>query len=141
MLWVDSINTSVSQLRNVLEFGHHGTFFNPSRSDPAAMGRSPATGNSYLTLPGQSQGYLTLTTCIMTTSSNIVRPKEVLGEPRRSISGIPHCFEFQRMEASLLAAFHEDSANAQIAQDAITFMTAKSGGGCECLYSGIIIRL
>lgn len=77
----------------------------------------------------------------MTTSSNIVRPKEVLGEPRRSISGIPHCFEFQRMEASLLAAFHEDSANAQIAQDAITFMTAKSGGGCECLYSGIIIRL
>lgn len=134
------LNPYISQLRNVLEFGHHGTFFNPSRSDPAAMGRSPATGNSYLALPGQPHAYLTLTTCIMTTACNTVRPKEVLGEPRRSISGIPHCFEFQRMEATLLAAFHEESANAQIAQDAITFMTAKSGSGCEYLYSSRFIR-
>lgn len=35
------------------------------------------------------------------------------------------------MEAAILSAFHETSANAQMAQDAISFMTAKAGGGCE----------
>ncbi|KZP23243.1 hypothetical protein FIBSPDRAFT_952300 [Athelia psychrophila] len=91
------------------------------------MGRSPSTGNSYLTLPGQPQSFLTLTTCIMTTSSHIAQTKEVLGEQRRLISGIPHSFEYQRMQAAILTAFHENTANAQIAQDAITFMTAKTG--------------
>lgn len=122
------------QLRCILEFQQHGTFFNPSRADPVAMGRSPSTGNSYLTLPGQPQSFLTLTTCIMTTSSHIAQTKEVLGEQRRLISGIPHSFEYQRMQAAILTAFHENTANAQIAQDAITFMTAKTGSACECMY-------
>lgn len=95
------------------------------------MGHSPASGNSYLTLPGQAQSFLTLTTCVMMTACNISRPKEVMGEPRRVISGIPHSFKYQRMEATILAAFHENSAAAQIAQDAITFSTAKAGTGCK----------
>lgn len=118
------------QLRNVLEFKSHGMFFNPSRADPAAMGRSPSTGNSYLTLPGQANAFLTLTTCVMTTSCDIFHPKEVMGEQRRVISGIPHSFEHQRMEAAVLTAFHEDTANVQIAKDSITFMTSKNGSGC-----------
>lgn len=126
-----AFDTVSSQLRFCLEFESYGNFFNPSRADPANMGHSPATGNSYLTLPGQAQSFLTLTTCVMTTACNIVRPKEIMGEPRRVISGIPHSFEFQRMEAAILAAFHEDSASAQLAQDAITFNTAKAGAGCK----------
>lgn len=64
----------------------------------------------------------------MTTSCNIVSPRDVINEPRRVITGIPHSFEYQRMEAAILAAFHERSAYAQVAQDAITFMTARNGG-------------
>ncbi|KZP22489.1 hypothetical protein FIBSPDRAFT_890371 [Athelia psychrophila] len=128
--WPEQIpSMSMSQLRSVLEFQSHGTFFNPSRADPAEMGHSPSSGSSYLTLPGQAQSFLTLTTCVMTTACNIFRPKEIMGESRRVISGIPHSFEYQRMEASILAAFHENSAAAQIAQDAITFSTAKAGTG------------
>lgn len=126
------------QVRNVLEFKSHGTFFNPSRADPAAMGRSPSTGNSYLTLPGQAHAFLTLTTCVMTTSCDIVHPKEVMGELRRVISGIPHSFEHQRMEAAVLTAFHEDTANVQMAKDSITFMTSKNGSGCMYLHSRVI---
>lgn len=118
------------QLRNIMDFKSHGTFFNPSRADPAAMGRSPPTGNSYLTLPGQANAFLTLTTCVMTTSCDIIRPRDVLGEQRRVISGIPHSYEYERMEATVLTAFHEDSANVQVAKDAITFMTSKNGSGC-----------
>lgn len=121
------------QLRNILEFKSHGTFFNPSRADPAEMGRSPPTGNSYLTLPGQAHSFLTLTTCVMTTSCDIVHPKQALGEPRRAISGIPHSFEYQRMEAAVLTAFHEDTAIVQVSKDSITFMTSKNGSGCMCL--------
>lgn len=126
------------QVRNVIEFKSHGVFFNPSRADPAAMGRSPSTGNSYLTLPGQAHAFLTLTMCVMTTSCDIVRPKEVMGELRRVISGIPHSFEHQRMEAAVLTAFHEDTANVQMAKDSITFMTSKNGSGCKCFYLRII---
>lgn len=64
----------------------------------------------------------------MTTACNIVSPRDVINEPRRVISGIPHSFEYQRLQAAILTAFHERSANAQIAQDAITFMTARYGG-------------
>ncbi|KZP15577.1 hypothetical protein FIBSPDRAFT_958743 [Athelia psychrophila] len=128
--WPEQIKKmSMSQVRNVIEFKSHGVFFNPSRADPAAMGRSPSTGNSYLTLPGQAHAFLTLTMCVMTTSCDIVRPKEVMGELRRVISGIPHSFEHQRMEAAVLTAFHEDTANVQMAKDSITFMTSKNGSG------------
>lgn len=126
--------TKTRQLRNILEFKSHRTFFNPSRADPAAMGRSPSTGNSYLTLPGQAHAFLTLTTCVMTTSCQIIHPKEVLGEQQRVISGIPHSFEYQRMEAAILTAFHENTANVQVAKDSITFMTSKNGSGCMCLF-------
>lgn len=125
--------TNTRQLRHILEFKSHGMFFNPSRADPASMGRSPSTGNSYLTLPGQTHAFLTLTTCVMTTSCDIVHPKEVMGEQRRVISGIPHSFEYQRMEATMLTAFHEDTANVQVAKDSITFMTSKNGSGCMSL--------
>lgn len=103
------------------------------------MGRSPATGNSYLTLPGQTHAYLTLTTCVMTTSCHIVHPKEVLGESRRLISGIPHSLEYQRMESAILTAFHEDTANVQVAKDSITFMTSKNGSGSMCLISCFVL--
>lgn len=64
----------------------------------------------------------------MTTGCHIVKPRDIINEPRRVISGIPHSFEYQRMEATILSAFHETCANAQIAQDSITFMTARNGG-------------
>lgn len=66
----------------------------------------------------------------MTTSCEILHPTEVLGEQRRVIKGIPHSFEYQRMEAAVLTAFHEDTANVQVAKDTISFMTSKSGSGC-----------
>lgn len=101
--------------------------------EPIQLGCSPATGNLYFTLPEQPHSYLTLTTYVMTTACNIVCTQEVLGEQWHIIKCIPHLFEIQRMEVARLVTLHETFANVQIAQDTISSMIAKAGGGGEWL--------
>ncbi|KAF7976217.1 hypothetical protein HWV62_7230 [Athelia sp. TMB] len=91
------------------------------------MGLSPHPGNSYIVIGGTNK-VATMTTAILVTSSNIHRMKEVFGEDRRMIAGIPHITEFQRMEAGLLMALHLDCAHAQMSQQAITFSTTRTMG-------------
>ncbi|KAF7975694.1 hypothetical protein HWV62_8811 [Athelia sp. TMB] len=118
---------SMSQFRGCIQFRKSGWFFNPSRMVPSEMGLSPHPGNSYIVVGGTTK-VATMTTAILVTSSNIHRMKEVFGEDRRMIAGIPHITEYQRMESGLLMALHLDSAHAQISQQAITFSTTRTMG-------------
>ncbi|KZP15803.1 hypothetical protein FIBSPDRAFT_895478 [Athelia psychrophila] len=120
---------SMSQLRHVIHFIKYGQMYNPSRINPDLIGRSSSSGNAYLTVAGQPSSPAVFVTSVMITSSNIVKTKEVFGEPRRVCTGIAHNYEWQRMEAALLAALGEESANAQIAQNSITFSTARNISG------------
>ncbi|KAF7967716.1 hypothetical protein HWV62_33307 [Athelia sp. TMB] len=124
--WHEQIpGMSMSQLRNVIQFRNQAHMYNPSRMTPSEMGLAPHPGNSYI-VPAGSTRAATLTTAILVTSSNLYRMKEVFGEDRRMISGIPHISEWQRMESAILMAFHLQSAHAQIAQQAITFSTSRT---------------
>ncbi|KAF7977843.1 hypothetical protein HWV62_2595 [Athelia sp. TMB] len=102
-------------------------FYNPSRMTPSDMGLSPYPGNSYI-VEGGTTRVATMTTAILVTSSNIYRMKEVFGEDRRMISGIPHITEWQRMESAILMALRLETAHAQLAQQAITFSTSRTMG-------------
>ncbi|KAF7977622.1 hypothetical protein HWV62_3018 [Athelia sp. TMB] len=124
--WHEQIpGMSMSQLRNVIQFKKQGHMYNPSRMTPSDMGLAPHPGNSYI-VPAGSTRAATLTTAILVTSSNLYRMKEVFGEDRHMISGIPHITEWQRMESAILMSFHLNSAHAQIAQQAITFSTSRT---------------
>lgn len=103
------------------------------------MGPPPASRNSCLTLPGQTQSFLTLTTCIMTTLGNIINLRDLINEPRCVITRIPHSFEYKHMEAAILTVFCERSAKAQVAQDVITFMMARNGGSGNDIHYSIPI--
>ncbi|KAF7979061.1 hypothetical protein HWV62_43545 [Athelia sp. TMB] len=118
---------SMSQFRNCIQFKNHEYFYNPSRMTPSEMGLSPHPGNSYI-VPGGTTKPATLTTAILVTSSNLHRMKEVFGEDRRMITGIPHMTEWQRMEAAILMTMHLETAHAQLAQQAITFSTSRTMG-------------
>ncbi|KAF7966526.1 hypothetical protein HWV62_38072 [Athelia sp. TMB] len=115
------------QLRNCIQFRHSEWFYNPSRMTPSDMGLSPYPGNSYIVAGGTTKA-ATMTTAVLVTSSNIHRMKEVFGEDRRMISGIPHITEFQRLESGLLMAMHMDSAQVQMSQQSITFSTTRTMG-------------
>lgn len=119
------------QFRQTIEFVQHAHIFNPSRIAPDAIGRNPVSGNAILTVAGHPNTPAIFVTTVMITSSNIRLTKDVFGEQRRVCTGIAHNFEFQRMEAMLLAALGEQSVNAQIAQDSITFSTSRTMSGCE----------
>ncbi|KAF7970330.1 hypothetical protein HWV62_24354 [Athelia sp. TMB] len=124
--WHEQIpGISMSQLRNVIQFRNQGHIYNPSRMTPSEMGLAPHPGNSYIVPAGTTRA-ATFTTAVLVTSSNLYRMKEVFGEERRMISGIPHNGEWQRMEAAILMCFHLNSAHAQIAQQAITFSTSRT---------------
>ncbi|KAF7977067.1 hypothetical protein HWV62_4858 [Athelia sp. TMB] len=124
--WHDENPTmSMSQLRNIIQFKHHAHFYNPSRMTPSDMGLAPFPGNSYI-VPGGTTRAATLTTAVLVTSSKLYRMKEVFGEERRMISGIPHIGEWQRMESAILMSLHLRSAHAQLAQQAITFSTSRT---------------
>ncbi|KZP10051.1 hypothetical protein FIBSPDRAFT_963436 [Athelia psychrophila] len=120
---------SMSQFRQTIEFVQHAHIFNPSRIAPDAIGRNPVSGNAILTVAGHPNTPAIFVTTVMITSSNIRLTKDVFGEQRRVCTGIAHNFEFQRMEAMLLAALGEQSVNAQIAQDSITFSTSRTMSG------------
>ncbi|KAF7968779.1 hypothetical protein HWV62_29328 [Athelia sp. TMB] len=118
---------SMSQFRTCIQFRNSDWFYNPSRMTPSDMGLSPFPGNSYICIGGTTRT-ATMTTAILVTSSNIHRMKEVFGEDRRMIAGIPHITEFQRMEAGLLMALRLETAHAQMSQQAITFSTTRTMG-------------
>ncbi|KAF7970272.1 hypothetical protein HWV62_24458 [Athelia sp. TMB] len=118
---------SMSQLRGCIQFKNSDYFYNPSRMTPSDMGLYPYPGNSYI-VEGGTTRVATMTTAILVTSSNIYRMKEVFGEDRRMISGIPHITEWQRMESAILMALRMDTAHAQLAQQAITFSTTRTMG-------------
>ncbi|KAF7965596.1 hypothetical protein HWV62_42683, partial [Athelia sp. TMB] len=118
---------SMSQFRGCIQFKNCDYFYNPSRMTPSDMGLSPYPGNSYI-VEGGTTRVATMTTAVLVTSSNIYRMKEVFGEDRRMISGIPHIIEWQRMESAILMALRTDTAHAQIAQQAITFSTTRTMG-------------
>lgn len=120
----------------MIQFREHGSLFNPSCISPAAIGRNPTTGNAYLTVAGQPNSPAAFATVVMITTSNIVNTKEVFSEKRRVCTGIAHNVEWQCMQAMLLAALGEESANVQITQDSIMFSTSKTMSGCEWQFMG-----
>ena len=89
------------------------------------MSMSPYPGNSYI-VPAGSTKPATLTTVVLVTSSNLYCMKEVFDKERRMISGILHTVEWQRMEAAILMSLRLETAHAQIAQQSITFSTART---------------
>ncbi|KAF7978589.1 hypothetical protein HWV62_45306 [Athelia sp. TMB] len=123
--WHDE-NPAIS-MSTCIQFRESEWFCNPSRMTPSRMGLSPFPGNSYIVVGGTTKA-ATMTTAILVTSSNIHRMKEVFGEDRRMIAGIPHITEFQRMEAGILMALRLETAHAQMSQQSITFSTSRTMG-------------
>ncbi|KAF7981761.1 hypothetical protein HWV62_31823 [Athelia sp. TMB] len=135
--WFEQIpGISMARVRGSIEFKGYEHFVNPSRMTPSDMGLHPYPGNSFI-VPWGSTRPATFTTSVLITSSSLFRMKEVFGEDRRMISGIPHTTEWQRMESGLLMALHADSAHAQVAQQSITFSTARSMGSGMSFLSAV----
>jgi len=99
---------------------------NPSRIDPAAVAMSL---NNYLIIPGTMNEYVTFVMCIMVTDSSLHDTREVFKEPRKLISGIPHICEAPRMISTINSAMGISTAHIQIYQNAITFISGRSGMG------------
>lgn len=98
---------------------------NPSRVDPALIGLSTRSRSPALVLPGTTDSFITFTTAIIVTESQLRNSVVHFSEDRKFIEGIPHAVEFERMSAVFCMAFGLSELNGQMAKDAITFSTAR----------------
>ncbi|KAF7985751.1 hypothetical protein HWV62_343 [Athelia sp. TMB] len=121
----------MEQLKKVFEFQGFRHILNASRTTPSNLARKLVLGGNHVLVDARVKSTIIQFTTILfvTEMSQLHSLRDVLGEKRRALQGVPQIVEWERMQSVLCMAFRIPRANIDMKAGAILFCTAKTMKG------------